>query len=82
MRWRVVVDAARQVRREPRVLFGIVTIIGCLAAAVPASVFAHKPHPVHIRHSERCPLVDGRGGNFDTAKTDAMMKSSRCWLTV
>ena len=46
-----------------------------------AATFAHKAHAGR-HYSQRCPLVDGRGGNFDSARTDVLMKDSRCWLTI
>jgi hypothetical protein len=56
-------------------------LVVCLAFT--AIAFAHKPRAASPRpHAVRCPLIDGRGGNFDTAKTDALMKASRCWLNI
>jgi hypothetical protein len=54
-----------------------VMMLGFVAAGL-----AHKSHPAKGVQALRCPLVDGRGGSFDTAKTDALMKASQCWLTI
>jgi hypothetical protein len=62
------------------VLIGVVASVLCVSAA--AVGIAHKAKPVKDQSALRCPLVEGRGGTIDTAKTDALMKASRCWLNI
>ena len=69
-------------RQRRRRTFGLAAVASLLCLVTLATALAHKPRPVPARFSQRCPLVDGRGGNFDTARTDALMKTSRCWLNI
>ncbi len=73
-------DTAERELGLRHIVLGVMALVMCLS--VTAAGFAHKPRPTPATHARRCPLIDGRGGNFDTAKTDAMMKASRCWLNI
>jgi hypothetical protein len=75
----LITSARRPVSRR-RLTFAALILLACTGGL--ASAFAHKPRPTPQHHSQRCPLVDGHGGNFDSARTDALMKNSRCWLTI